>query len=107
MGHLWRQNASRVTVHHNAQYPSHLLLPITKENSKPIYPGVTSLKSIFHIGEGKEKAKHVWGSRPQNKIGHSSLCTARGILAFSRKYGEVTAEYSLTAFIERIGFSGG
>jgi hypothetical protein len=32
MGHLWRQNASRVTVHHNENYPSHLLLPITKGN---------------------------------------------------------------------------
>ena len=31
-GHLWRQATSRVTVHHNADYPSHLLLPITKGN---------------------------------------------------------------------------
>lgn len=31
-GHLWRQASSRVTVYHNAEYPSHLLLPITKGN---------------------------------------------------------------------------
>jgi predicted acyl esterase len=32
MGHLWKQSPSRVTVYHNADYPSHLLLPITKGN---------------------------------------------------------------------------
>lgn len=32
MGHVWRQTASRVTVYHNADYPSNLLLPITKGN---------------------------------------------------------------------------
>jgi len=32
VGHLWRQATSRVTVHHNADYPSHLILPITKGN---------------------------------------------------------------------------
>ena len=31
-GHLWRQSGSRVTVYHNTDYPSHLLLPITKGN---------------------------------------------------------------------------
>ena len=31
-GQIWRQRASNVTVHHNAQYPSHLLLPITRGN---------------------------------------------------------------------------
>ena len=31
-GHLWRQASSRVTVYHNAEHPSHLLLPITKGN---------------------------------------------------------------------------
>jgi len=32
VGHLWRQKSSRVTVYHNADYPSHLILPITKGN---------------------------------------------------------------------------
>lgn len=31
-GHLWRQSTSRVTVYHNSECPSHLLLPITKGN---------------------------------------------------------------------------
>jgi uncharacterized protein len=31
-GHLWRQSASRVTVYHNSEHPSHLLLPVTKGN---------------------------------------------------------------------------
>jgi hypothetical protein len=31
-GHLWRQSSSRVTVYHNADYPSHLLLPVTSGN---------------------------------------------------------------------------
>ncbi|MFZ7103483.1 MAG: CocE/NonD family hydrolase [Peptococcaceae bacterium] len=31
-GHLWRQSPSWVTVFHNSEYPSHLLLPITKGN---------------------------------------------------------------------------
>lgn len=31
-GHLWRQAASTITVYHNADNPSHLLLPITKGN---------------------------------------------------------------------------
>jgi len=29
-GHLARVNASHVSVHHNAEYPSHLLLPVTR-----------------------------------------------------------------------------
>jgi predicted acyl esterase len=32
MGHIARGNASYVTVHHNAERPSHLLLPITRGN---------------------------------------------------------------------------
>ncbi|MBI3091168.1 MAG: CocE/NonD family hydrolase [Candidatus Tectomicrobia bacterium] len=31
-GHLHRASASRITVHHNAEHPSHLLLPITRGN---------------------------------------------------------------------------
>jgi predicted acyl esterase len=31
-GHLYRQSASRIRVYHNADYPSHLLLPITRGN---------------------------------------------------------------------------
>jgi predicted acyl esterase len=31
-GHLWRQSASRISIYHNADYPSYLLLPITKGN---------------------------------------------------------------------------
>jgi predicted acyl esterase len=32
MGHLWRQNSARVTVYHDADHPSHMLLPITRGN---------------------------------------------------------------------------
>jgi len=32
VGHIWRQKTSRISVHHNADYPSHLLLPVTKGN---------------------------------------------------------------------------
>jgi predicted acyl esterase len=31
-GHLWRQTPSWITVYHNADHPSYLLLPITKGN---------------------------------------------------------------------------
>jgi uncharacterized protein len=31
-GHLWRNNAATITVLHSDQYPSHLLVPITKGN---------------------------------------------------------------------------
>ncbi|MEJ2100573.1 MAG: CocE/NonD family hydrolase, partial [Desulfobacterales bacterium] len=31
-GHLWRQSGSRVTVYHDADHPSHLLLPVTGGN---------------------------------------------------------------------------
>lgn len=31
-GHLWRQTPSWITVYHDAEHPSHLLLPITKGN---------------------------------------------------------------------------
>ncbi|MEM1587111.1 MAG: CocE/NonD family hydrolase [Candidatus Bathyarchaeia archaeon] len=30
--HIRRQHPARITIHHNAEYPSHLLLPITKGN---------------------------------------------------------------------------
>ncbi len=32
VGHLHRRSASRIRVYHNADYPSHLLLPITRGN---------------------------------------------------------------------------
>jgi hypothetical protein len=32
MGHLWRQNNTRVTVYLDADHPSHMLLPITRGN---------------------------------------------------------------------------
>jgi hypothetical protein len=32
LGHLWRDNPAQVTVYHSNQYPSHLLVPITKGN---------------------------------------------------------------------------
>jgi uncharacterized protein len=32
IGHLWRQSTSRVTIYHEADHPSHLLLPITGGN---------------------------------------------------------------------------
>ncbi|MDP7424640.1 MAG: hypothetical protein QF394_04375, partial [Rhodospirillales bacterium] len=32
MGHLSRQESSRITVHHSREYPSNLVLPITKGN---------------------------------------------------------------------------
>jgi predicted acyl esterase len=32
MGHLWRQSASTITVYHNSEYPSHLLLPVVRGN---------------------------------------------------------------------------
>jgi predicted acyl esterase len=31
-GHIWRSSGSRVTVWHDADHPSHLLLPITRGN---------------------------------------------------------------------------
>ncbi|MBW1804164.1 MAG: hypothetical protein JRJ85_25950 [Deltaproteobacteria bacterium] len=31
-GQIWRQAASNVSVYHNADYPSHLLLPVTRGN---------------------------------------------------------------------------
>jgi hypothetical protein len=33
----------------------------------------------------KEKARLNWGHMPPNPLSHSSPCTARGILAFSRQ----------------------
>ena len=32
LGHLWRDTPAEITVYHNNQYPSHLLVPITKGN---------------------------------------------------------------------------
>ena len=32
IGHVSRRTAAEISVHHNAEYPSHLLLPITKGN---------------------------------------------------------------------------
>ncbi len=32
MGHVWRQNNSRVSIYHDAEHPSHLLLPIIRGN---------------------------------------------------------------------------
>ncbi|RJR40088.1 MAG: hydrolase, partial [Desulfobacteraceae bacterium] len=37
VGHLWRNNVARITVQHNDQYPSHLLLPVTKGNILETY----------------------------------------------------------------------
>jgi predicted acyl esterase len=31
-GHIWRRRPSWITVYHNSEYPSHLLLPITEGN---------------------------------------------------------------------------
>jgi hypothetical protein len=36
-GHLWRQSASKITVYHNAECPSHLLLPVTRGNKIETY----------------------------------------------------------------------
>jgi predicted acyl esterase len=47
MGHLWRQSASRVTVYHNAEYPSYLLLPITKGNRIGTYMSGGKLSTQF------------------------------------------------------------
>jgi hypothetical protein len=32
LGHIARSGASQVSVHHNSNYPSHLLLPVTRGN---------------------------------------------------------------------------
>ena len=31
-GHLWRAGGARITIHHNAEYPSHLVVPVTGGN---------------------------------------------------------------------------
>jgi len=36
-GHLKRQSVSRVTIHHNADHPSHLILPVTRGNEMGTY----------------------------------------------------------------------
>jgi uncharacterized protein len=47
-GHVWRQRTSRVTVYHNADFPSHLLLPVTKGNLIETYiSGGKQPKSAF------------------------------------------------------------
>ncbi|NTZ64124.1 CocE/NonD family hydrolase [Agrobacterium tumefaciens] len=46
-GHLWRQHSSRVTVHHDAKHPSHLLLPITKGNLLETYISGGNLSSEY------------------------------------------------------------
>jgi uncharacterized protein len=47
MGHIWRQSASRVTVYHNADYPSHLLLPVTRGNRIGTYMSGGKLSDQF------------------------------------------------------------
>ena len=32
VGHIWRQSASRITVYHDSEHPSHLLVPVTRGN---------------------------------------------------------------------------
>jgi hypothetical protein len=32
LGHLWRETPAEITVYHSNQYPSHLLVPITRGN---------------------------------------------------------------------------
>ena len=47
-GHLWRQKTSRVTIYHNADYPSHLLLPVTDGNIIETYMSGGKLTSDFY-----------------------------------------------------------
>jgi predicted acyl esterase len=47
MGHLWRQSASRVTVYHNSESPSHLLLPVTRGNRIGTYMSGGKLSEQF------------------------------------------------------------
>ena len=47
VGHLWRQASSRITLYHNAEYPSHLLLPITKGNIIETYISGGKMTSEF------------------------------------------------------------
>jgi predicted acyl esterase len=47
MGHLWRQSASRVTVYHGSEFPSHLLLPVTKGNRIGTYMSGGKLSEQF------------------------------------------------------------
>ena len=47
MGHLWRQSASRVTVYHNSEFPSHLLLPVTRGNRIGTYMSGGKLSDQF------------------------------------------------------------
>ena len=54
-GHLLRQSASRITVFHNADYPSHLLLPITRGNV---------LETFVSGGKPFFKSPFQWGLNP-------------------------------------------
>jgi len=47
-GHLWRQRTSRVTICHNADYPSHLLLPVTEGNIVETYMSGGKLTTDFY-----------------------------------------------------------
>jgi uncharacterized protein len=47
-GHLWRQRTSRVTIYHNADYPSHLLLPVTEGNIIETYMSGGKLTTDFY-----------------------------------------------------------
>ncbi|MBP1698304.1 MAG: hypothetical protein H6Q41_3492 [Deltaproteobacteria bacterium] len=47
MGHLWRQSPSKVTIYHNADYPSHLVLPITRGNRIGTYMSGGKLSAEF------------------------------------------------------------
>ncbi len=46
LGHLWRETPSEVAVYHNNQYPSHLLVPITKGNRLGTFMSGGVLKSL-------------------------------------------------------------
>ena len=45
-GHLWSQTPKTVTVHHDPDYPSHLLLPITKGNIAETFVSETKQSKI-------------------------------------------------------------
>jgi uncharacterized protein len=49
IGHVWRRSGSHVTVHQNAEYPSHLLLPITKGNRIGTYISGGKLPAIQRL----------------------------------------------------------
>ena len=51
IGHVSRKSASRVTVHHNTDYPSHLLLPITKGNRIGTFISGGKLPAVKRTGK--------------------------------------------------------